>query len=424
LVAACLAAETEPSTTETGFTAPVTSLPQLMMQEPLYRKVADVYLGLQIANAFLQYGQLELQKGQGVHAVGGVAGYDAYGAPLVAPVVVPVAAVYDSDSDDDESEDFEEQRAADLEEEDDDSDDDDIALLELKSTASPSQLDLENYSSYAKMSALKSMQIQFYLAGSDVQKTYWINRIISLVLPPQLSMFKLYKTYLNTMSLSIAYQFHDSFTQEAYLDDFNDRWGSQASGKSLLSEALAEQTLYSHWSTLASLKYQMFLINMYEKMFYGQFLSQFQPQQQATASAAAASLLEVDSSTQFTAAPMMTSFLPYLQYYQLFLRYSTITMEIQLAQLGSFIASNKVAIANGQKGPVDSHQIATLEATQLPNLYVQWASLNQQKYYIDYYTLMIDFYYPQLAVAEAGDRAENVFQNLAETEASTKPETH
>jgi len=251
-----------------------------------------------------------------------------------------------------------------------------------------------------------------------------MNKIVSLVLPPQLSVFKLYKSYLNTMTLSIAYQFHDSFTQEAYLDDFNDRWA--VAETSHLSQALASQNVYSHWSTLASLKYQMFLINMYEKMFYGQFL---QSQQGYNANTAAASLLEVDSSTHFTGAPMMggmLSMLPYLQYYQMFLRWSTISLEMQLSQTGLYLASNQVALAKGEKANLGIHEMLTLEKTQLASMYMQWASLNQQKYNIDYYTLMIDFYYPQLVVAEASDRAENVFQNLAETDASaTKPEeTH
>jgi len=286
--------------------------------------------------------------------------------------------------------------------------------------------ELEHASAQAKFAALKSLHIQFYFAGSDVQKAYYINKIVSMMMPPQLSIFKLYKSYLNTMALSTAFQFHDSFTQEAYLDDFNDHWGSHTGASSQLSEAIAEQHVYGSWSTLAMLKYQLFLINIYEKMMMGQAFAQVASAQQQAYGAA--SYLEVDADPSqhqfFGLGGSSVNYMQYLQYYQMYLRYSSIVLEIQLANAGLSIANAKASGLQGSSAvtadAVDSALKA--EGTYLPMLYTQWAQTNQMKYYIDYYSLILDMYAPQYAAAQAADRAENVFQNLVQTEAPTTVE--
>jgi len=342
------------------------------------------------------------------------------------PIAVMSVGVNDmSDNEDSKDSDLEEEPEyedeADAEELEEDADDDDVALLELKEEEQMTIEQMENLGSYHKISALKAMQIQFYLAGSDVQKTYWVNRIVAMILPPQLSVFKLYKSYINTMSLSIAYQFHDSFTQEAYLDDFNDRWGSHTGISSQYAEALSEVNTYSQWSSLASFKYQLVLINMYEKMMFAQISAQQQP------GSASVSLLELGSepvANQFS--PFMgaggAGMYPYLQYYQMMLRFMVISSEMQLAQTGLYVANVKAAVGSGKNHPDQSVVLQALqvETTTLPSLYMQWASLNQQKFYIDMYSMMMEMYAPQLAAATANDRAENVFQNLVQTEATTE----
>jgi hypothetical protein len=424
IFASCLALETVPSqtTSENGFMPPpVTSVPQIIAQEQLFRKMADVYLGLQISSAFLAHGQAEAAK------------FKADTSDLDAEEVAFGHKEKDQSLEESDSE------AVALEEESDG--DDDNSFLELKSqqfgmfpgfgfgapAAQPvptkSAEELEHDSAIAKFTALKAMQIQFAFAASDVQKSYYVNKIMAMVLPPQLAIFKMYKSYLNTIALSTAFQFHDSFTQEAYLDDFNDHFGDLTGMSSQLSEAVAELHTFGSWSQLAMIKYQLFLINIYEKMMFGQVLAQASATQQQAYGAA--SYLELDSepvNTQFFGfggAPV--NYMQYLQYYQMYLRYTSIVLEIQLSQTGASVATVKVAIANAKTDVTQTmiDDALKAEGEVLPNLYMQWASTNQMKYYIDYYSLMMDFFAAQLAVSQAADRAENVFQNLVQTEAPT-----
>jgi hypothetical protein len=406
LAVVCLAEEMAPSQAEMAFASLATSIPQVVAQEQLNRKFADVMLGLQISSQFYQLGMIEYQKFQKVA------------------------------TDD-----------ADLEEAvKDDEDSDDVSLLELKDEFVPAPgaslsgagllglsmmggfapgfggqqqhapqtpEELELAGSQAKLTALKAMQIQFYLAASDVEKSYWTNKIITLLLPPQLTVYKLYKSYLNTLALSYAFQLHDSFTLEAYLDDFNDRLDS--SHDSTLSETVAEQTLYTQWYSLAMIKYQLFMINLYEKMS----TQQFAPQVQAAQGQAygAASYLEVDAEP-FASPQNPNAFAmqyAYMTYYTMMLKYSALFSEIQLAQTGLMTANTKLDVAKN----VDSKnvkQAVYLEGTALPSAYVQWASLNHQRFQIDYYMLVLEMSAPAVAVTQAADRAENVFQNFVQTE--------
>jgi hypothetical protein len=417
--------DAEPAQTE--FAPAIGSVDQIFAQQQMFRRFADISLGLTISSSFLRWGQVEFQKGQ-LTKNDVDDDLEESDAPLAQPEL-------EEGSDD---------AIANLEESAEE-DSEDVSLLELKSQffpgmfggygagfggAAPTQTkaQLEEAGSQAKFAALKAMHIQFYIAGSDVQQTYWANKIASMVLPPQLSVFKLYKTYLNTMALSYAFQFHDSFTQEAYLDDFNDRWGLTTGSSSQLSEALAEQQTYSHWSVLAMFKYQLFTINMYEKMVFGQIFAQAAAAQAAPAPAQqATSYLETEPSTtgsQFMPGMFGGQFGGYMQYYSMWLKYSSIMLEIQLANAGLMVANTKAA-ANMKNADVSasvSKNAQQMEGQYLPMLYTQWASTNQMKYYIEYYSLMTEMFFPQLAVAQAADRAENVFTNLVQTDAPTLTE--
>jgi hypothetical protein len=403
-IAPCLALDAEP--TESGFLPfmAANSIPQILAQEQLFRKYADVSLGFQVASQFQALGSYEFQKFQKLNG-----------------------------KDEADMEEEEVQVPKSLEEEDSESD---VSLLELKTEFYPgygsglgmtqpqsslSLEELEHAGSFAKMSALKAMQIQFYMAASDVEKSYWANKLISTQLPPQLAMFKLYKSYLNTMALSSAIQFHDSFTFEAYIDDFNDRYGHATGQSSQLTEAMAEYNTYSQWHSLAMMKYQLFMVNMYEKMIVSSLMQQMPAQQFQ-------SYLEVDAEPFFGGqdpSNYMAYQMSYLNYYGFFLKYQAISLELGIAQSGVSVAQAKYhAIQDDETSEAMSKYANNLEAVVLPQMLMQWGSVNQMKYSIEYYNLMLSFYAPNIAVAQAADRAENVFQNLVQTDAPvTTPET-
>eukprot|EP00299_Pterocystis_sp_00344_P001663 c1152_g1_i1.p1 GENE.c1152_g1_i1~~c1152_g1_i1.p1 ORF type:complete len:449 (+),score=102.65 c1152_g1_i1:59-1348(+) len=413
LAVVCLAEEMTPSQTEMSFTSFATSIPQVVAQEQLNRKFADVMLGLHISSQFYQFGSIEYQKFQKL----GKAETDT---DLEGDEVKSVVA--------------------------DEDDDDDVSLLELKDEFVPmggsltgagllgmSMMtgygtpglgvqpvksgqtvdELELAGSQAKISALKAMQIQFYLAASDVEKSYWTNKILNLLLPPQFTVYKLYKSYLNTMALSVAFQLHDSFTLEAYLDDFNDRL--DAHHGSALSEIVAEQTLYTQWYSLAMIKWQLFMINLYEKMSTQQVAPQMQAAQ--TQAYGAASYLEVDAEP-FVAGQNPNAFAmqyAYLSYYTMMLKYTSLFSEIQLAQNGLMTANTKLQVVKDSDEKA-AKQALYLEGTVLPSAFVQWSSINHQRFTIEYYLLVLDMYAPGIAATQAADRAENTFQNLVQTE--------
>jgi len=411
LAVVCLAEEMAPSQAELSFTSLATSIPQVVAQEQLNRKFADVMLGLQISSSFYKLGSIEYQKFQKSND----------NTDLEAEIEKPVA--------------------------NDEDDDDDVSLLELKdefvpqpgSTLNGAGLlgfsmmsgmggmgmggfgaqqpqdneDLEAAGTHAKLSALKALQIQFYLAASDVEKSYWTNKILNFLLPPQLTVYKLYKSYLNTMALSIAFQFHDSFTLEAYLDDFNDNLDSNHN--SALSEIVAEQTVYTQWYSLAMIKWQLFMINLYEKMSTQQVAPQVQAAQ--TQAYGAASYLEVDAEPFYGAAGGngFAMQYAYMSYYIMMMKYSSLFSEIQLAQTGLMTANSKLQLLKDSDSKV-AKQALYLEGTALPSALVQWSSINHQRFQFEYYLLVLDMYAPGIAATQAADRAENTFQNFVQTE--------
>jgi len=303
-------------------------------------------------------------------------------------------------------------------------DDDDIAALEdmgadefiqlKEEDEEVPQIGLEQQSTNAKTIALKHLHLQLYLTASDVEKSYWMSKIFALVLPPQYASFKLYKAYLNTMALSLAYQFHDAYTFESIIDDFNDNFADTVDASTDVSEAVAEYAVYSKWSNLAMIKWQLFMLSIYEQSMA------------STGSAAAASFLETEvnaeteSEAEFFGAgngnAMMMQY-AYMSYYVMMLKYSSLYSELMLAQTGLSCAAMKYNEIKGESASEQlSVQIDQLEGTTLPSMYVQWAQTNQMKYMLEYYTLMMDMQSPAYAASQAVQRAENTFLNLFQTQ--------
>jgi hypothetical protein len=281
-------------------------------------------------------------------------------------------------------------------------------------------VEIQASGSQAKFAALKSLQMQLYLSASDVERSYWSNRVILQVAPSPLSIYKIYKSYLNTMALSTAFEFHDSFTFEAFMDDFNDRYGTHTGDSSALTEIIAEFNTFSKWHTLATIKYQLLLIGMYEKAMAMQMMGQ--PQQMMHTS-----FMEMESQSeplemkQQDPASMLFMQYYYLQYYQLWIKYSAVLAELQMTSVGVNVAMMKHQIqASKKQNPSIYKDLDHLEGEVLPQLMHHWASLSQMKYWLDYSTIMLDMYAPQMAQANAADRMENTFVNLAQADSATE----
>jgi len=257
--------------------------------------------------------------------------------------------------------------------------------------------------------------LQLYLTASDVENSYWNAKILSVV-APQASTFKVYKSYLSTVALSTAYQFHDAYTFESLMDDFNDKFDAST----LVTEAHAEVNVYRNWYTLAMIKWQLFLLSIYEQSMGMGAASN------ANANANAHSFLETESQEQFVGMMGGASSYPYMVYYVMMLKYSSLMSELMLAQAGWTAADLKVRIASA--GPSDTvpedgaRRLDELEGKTLPHLYSQWAQTNQMKYMMEYYMLMMEMQNPAIAVAQSTKRAEESFLNLFQTQkAETTP---
>jgi len=417
-VLAVLAEESEP--TSPFFSQTVTSLPQLIAQQELQRRYADVMLGLSQSSQWQAYSAIEGRKYQ-----------------LSQKTAPSAATSFEQDSD---------VKVV-------DEDDDDVSLLELKSTTTPfsplmapflgdntninefSVADLELKSTTAKLTALKHLQLQLYLVTSDVEKTYWVNKILTPLLPQQLMYFKVYKQFLTTTALSLAYQLHDSFTLEGYLDNFNDQYF--VGGKTDLSEANAELNLYVQWHSLASTKMQLFYLSMYEQSMTTRL--QAMAAGNAFQSASSSSFLELDEqlkaepASPFVGSNDAASTLQrynFMTQYVSFLRMYIMYSELTLSSAGLNAAHSKqtgLIYKYDSKAENDAEsvkllsQAEELEGKYLPSLYGQWAQLTTMKYYLELSLLYSDSQMPQLALARAPQRADAALQdlNLVQTEATT-----
>jgi hypothetical protein len=215
------------------------------------------------------------------------------------------------------------------------------------------------------------------------------------------------------MALSIAYQFHDAYTFESMIDDFNDNFSDSVDAATDLTEALAEYEVYSKWSNLAMIKWQLFMLSIYE-------------QSMSTTGAAATSFLETEVNVEseaeaefFGAAGNGNAMLmqyAYMSYYVMMLKYYSLYTELSLSQVGLRCAALKINEIKGEANDQQSDYIDQLEGTALPSLYVQWAQTNQMKYMFEYYTLLFDMQSPAFASSQAVQRAENTFLNLFQTQ--------
>jgi len=378
LVALTCAEEAQPSTLESTFVGLFGSAQSLATEEHFQRRFADITLGLQVAQGFAAHGAAEIQKFHQQHADSTSAFF------LEEEKSVQSKKHFKQLEEDDDDVKALEEAGAD-------------EFLELKEE----HVDLATQSTHAKISALKSLHLQLYLTASDVEKSYWMSKIFALVLPPQYASLKLYKTYLNTMALSIAYQFHDAFTFETSIEAFNNDFEAAA-----ITEALAEHTVYQNWYNLVSIKWQLFMLSIYEQSYATA------PQ----ANHAASSFLETEEQAEFVGGagqnPMMAQY-AYLAYYIMMLKYYSIFTELNLAQTGLATSQLKVQLTQSDSSnDAAEKQLNQLEGQTLPQLYVQWTSINQQKYMLEYYTLMFDMQSPAYAASQDVQRAENSFINL------------
>jgi len=383
----------------TFFAQQAMSLPQLLIEHETQRRLADVYLGLQQSAQWQNFGAIEARKGVAIKSlvesseaisflelkteeefVGGVGGFPT---PFAAPFSAPSSPHKSS-------------------------------VKEVEQ--------LEQASSLAKLSALKLFQIQVYLTSSDVEKSYWVNRVLSLSVPQQMMVFKLYKNYLSTYALSLALQLSDVFTFEAHIDDFNDRYLSDSGVGSELTEFTAEQTVYQTWYSLASIKLQLFYIHLYEQSFMTQMASKHH--------SAAASFLEVEETLKANPEnpqPQMQNQYAMLSYYAQMLKLYSIFTELSLAQTGYQAATLKVQafnMANDNDASNDEEaarlekQATALEGTSLPAAFSQWGQISSMRFYLDYYVLMLDINVPAILPARAAERSETAIEslNLIQTE--------
>lgn len=300
---------------------------------------------------------------------------------------------------------------------------------------------LEMQSTMAKIAALKIMHIQLYMGSGDVQKSYWTTKLMQLMAPPQLAYFSIFKGFLNTVALSVLMQIHDSYTLEAYVDNFNDDFNSVGELPSAdFAEAAAEYSVYSSWTALAGIKIALLYIDFAEmsttmnamQAAHAQMM-QMPPQAQAPAPApvpaahmaslstpevnikaqvgtGTVSLLELElkaepaataTDAKFTSSDPQAAYQSYvqLQYYVSLLKYYNLMAEFQLANTGSTVASYKLmslriltdgdASNDGVGDKLDDHA-EILEGVWLPQMYSQWAQINMFTYMMDAYLMYME----------------------------------
>merc|ERR1712137_1508168 len=219
---------------------PAGSMQEIAAQEQYFTKTSKLVLGLQQAYYWQHYGQIEALKSYKAGR------FESGGDPVM----------------------LEEDESSFLQE------DENVIPKVRKIAAIPQNKEMGKYlkenaphklemaSTSAKIAALKFMQVQLYLASSDVQKSYWTTKLMQAMAPPELAMYGVYKTFLSTVALSVMMQIHDVYTLEAYLDNFNDEFSGSVSMD--VAEATAEYTLYSSWTALTYIKVAMLYIDYVE----------------------------------------------------------------------------------------------------------------------------------------------------------------
>merc|ERR1712226_1765436 len=223
---------------------PAGSMQEIAAQEQYFTKTSKLVLGLQQAYYWQHYGQIEALKSYKAGR------FESGGDPVlqedenVIPKVRKIAAIPQNK----EMGKYLKENAP--------------HMLEQFGLVDADGEKLEMASTSAKIAALKFMQVQLYLASSDVQKSYWTTKLMQAMAPPELAMYGVYKTFLSTVALSVMMQIHDVYTLEAYLDNFNDEFSGSVSMD--VAEATAEYTLYSSWTALTYIKVAMLYIDYVE----------------------------------------------------------------------------------------------------------------------------------------------------------------
>jgi len=280
-----------------------------------------------------------------------------------------------------------------------------------------SKVQAEKAETQAKITALKYLFMQVLTTSSDVQQQYWINKAISAA-APQIATIKLYKTYLSTFTLSSAIQLHDSYTFEAYMDDFNDNYSESAQHSAQLTEAVAEQNLFRSWQTLVQMRFFLFYIGMYEKSMMAQAIPV------TPAAPAPASFLEEESTaepaTQDYSSTMGMQY-TYMSYYVYLLKFYGMFTEMSIPQYGSTMAFYKVRAesiltdddkTNDDQGTKLREYADKIDGHALPMAISQWSNIVFMRYYFEYFLMMYDMYLPQLSLQRQYQRIDDAMLNL------------
>jgi len=289
---------------------------------------------------------------------------------------------------------------------------------------------MEKQSTVGKITALKYFFLQLMVTQSDVQMAYYANKALSASFP-QIAMFKLYKNYLSIFAVSSALQLHDSFTLEAYLEDFNQNYGLTAGKSAKLAEAVAEFNLYNNWQTLVSMRLFLMYLTMYESSVTSQMMYSAQTTQttQGTNSTGQ-SFLETEAEPFVGAGQnpqaMYMQYM-YMVYFSSILKYYCLFTELSIPQYGSMMASMKLrglsilqdpSVLDKQAAHTLVSQSEYLDDVVVPGAISQWSNLVLTRYYIEFYVLMFEMYLPTLAAQRMYTRADSAMlnTNLLQTE--------
>jgi len=460
-------------TSKSKFFAPQSgSLEEITAQEAYFHRTSKIIIGVQQSYTWTQYAQIEALKAM----KSGL-----YKQAMTTPAHEIIAGADD-----------------DLDDIIDDDDDDDLVLLEEDKKEIPAiprnrqmeefldahgtaiaqalHLDgvgspkLEDASNQAKIGALKYMQIQLFLGSGDVQKSYWTAKLLGTVAPPELAFYQVVKSFLSTVALSVLFQIHDSFTLEAYLDNFNDNYPTETQQDDF-AEATAEYQVYSSWTALAGIKMALLYVDYAEAstvlQAFGTSAAAPQPSDVPNMSAAAGgfppaaatgaepvrsaasalyettlnagaasdavdgqlSMLELKSGAEAegktqakasfygaTDPQYAISQMVSIQYYLSLLKYYNLVAELQLAHTGSTVAGLKLfglrILTNGDaqddgSGYKMQKHAQLLEGIWLPQMYGQWAQITLFTYVMDAYLMYYEFLIGTTMQATAANLAQN-----------------
>jgi len=264
-----------------------------------------------------------------------------------------------------------------------------------------------------KITALKYFFVQLLSTQSDVQMAFYANKAIATVYP-QIAMIKLYKNYMNIFAVSSALQLHDSFTLEAYLEDFNQEY-PQTGKSAQMSESVAEFNLYNNWQTLVSMRLYLVYMSMYE----GSMTSQTMFTTNTTSFLETEAKVEAQPTKQDPQTAMYMQYM-YMVYFSSMIKYYCLFSEMSIPSYGSMMASAKLTGLtmltddtpdNDEQGRKFVSHAEYLDDVVVPSAIVQWSNLVSMRYMIEFYVLMFEMYLPNFAPARVYDRANSAMLN-------------